>query len=271
MLSIAARPEMAQHPRAGGRPAQGHMGPHPGNGGMHPADADRIQRQIEQQNRQYLQQVQGMQQQAHEQYQSDLKQFDQWLKANGHSTGGSAASQLPNNPIAFDAWAQKQQELKAGGRFYDPLYDRLASLSARRRRRTPTRGNGRRPGTKRRDAASRRTGRARNRRRVRRGRAEEPTRGPPEVSRSRRPERRRARRPGERGERPPGPRATGGLPRFAPDRNCPCRRTRRASGDCVRRIPGFKKPTATTTATASGRCTRRGQPSSTWNRRPRRG
>jgi len=85
-----------------------------------------MQRQIEQQQREYQQQFQKKQEEYQQQYQRDLQRFDEWLKANGGSSApgkGGAASRLPDNPAAFDQWAETQQYLKARGKPYDPMYD----------------------------------------------------------------------------------------------------------------------------------------------------
>lgn len=129
VLLIGGRPAMGQHPRGGavhpGAVHHGGMMPHPGNGGMvqvHP----QVQRQIQQQQQQMMRQ---MQHQVHQQYQQDLKQFDQWLKANGHGANGSAASRLPKDAAGFDAWAATQKQRKAQGKSYDPLYDHFRAFA----------------------------------------------------------------------------------------------------------------------------------------------
>jgi hypothetical protein len=97
-----------------------------------------IQQQMHQQHQMMMQQqqhmmrmqqqpMQQMQKQAHQQYQQDLKQFDAWLKANGHSRG--AASRLPKDPAGFDQWAATQKRNKAQGKSYDPLYDHFRSFA----------------------------------------------------------------------------------------------------------------------------------------------
>jgi hypothetical protein len=131
-LSACGHPAMAQH-RGGGRPAPT-TAPHGGNGGMHQVPPH-IQQQMHQQQQMMMRQQQQMmqmqqqqmRQQVHQQYQQDVKRFDAWLKANGHS--GSAASRLPTDPAGFDKWRQNQQQKKAQGQQYDPLYDHFRSFA----------------------------------------------------------------------------------------------------------------------------------------------
>jgi hypothetical protein len=66
------------------------------------------------------------QQHQHQQYQQQVKQFDSWLKANGHS---GSASQLPKDAAGFDSWAATQRQRKAQGKSYDPLYDHFRSFA----------------------------------------------------------------------------------------------------------------------------------------------
>ena len=111
-----------------------------------------MQRQMQQQMQQQQRQMQQMQKQAHEKYQSDLKQFEQHLAANGMA---GASARLPKDPAGFDNWAATQQKRKAQGKSYDPVYDQFRSFagaasgsgsgSGNGRARMPRRARPRRP------------------------------------------------------------------------------------------------------------------------------
>jgi hypothetical protein len=129
VFSAASQPAMAQQHHNGGRPAAA-PAPHPGMGGVHQIPPHMQQQMMQQQQmmmRQQQQMMQHYQQQIHQQYQQQVKQFNAYLKANGHS--GSAASQLPKDPAGFDQWAATQRQRKAQGKSYDQLYDHFRSFA----------------------------------------------------------------------------------------------------------------------------------------------